>query len=69
MPPGGFQEPGAKLQNQAPCVRDRIEQKGYKARESGELNLEALLDPCRLFLLGGSLNTSKEAINKDFDIS
>ena len=48
------------------CVCDRSEQKGQKARE---LNLEALLEPCRLLLLGGSLNTSKEAINKSFDIS
>ena len=33
-----------------------------------ELNLEALLEPCNLLLLGGSFNTSKEAINKSFKI-
>ena len=31
--------------------------------------LEAFLEPCRLLLLGGSLNTFKQAINKNFDIS
>ena len=40
--------------------------KGKKARESGELNLVGLLEPIRLLLLGGSLNTSKEAIIKIF---
>ena len=43
-----------------------------RVREQGnlrELNLEALLEPCRLLLLGSSLNSSKEAINRNFDIS
>ena len=34
----------------------------------GGLNLEALLDPCRLLLFGGSWNTSNEAIDEHFDI-
>ena len=34
-----------------------------------ELNLGALLELCRLFLLGDFLNTSKEAINRNNDIS
>ena len=34
-----------------------------------ELNLEALLEPCRLLLLRGSLNISKEAIQENFDIT
>ena len=33
--PRGFGGPGAKLQNQAPCVCDRSEQNGQKASESG----------------------------------
>ena len=48
-----------------------IEQKGTRGRKQGnlwELNLEAFLEPCRLLLLGGSLNTSKEALNENFDI-
>ena len=43
--------------------------RGRKLGNLGELNLEALLEPCRLLLLGGSFNTSKEAINKSFDIN
>ena len=35
----------------------------------GELNLEALLEPFMQLLLGGSFNTSDEAINENFDIS
>ena len=31
---------------------------GRKQGNLGRLNLEALSEPCRLFLLGGSLNTS-----------
>ena len=62
--PKGFQGPGTKLQHEAPCVCDRSEQKGQKAMESRELNLEAVLEPCRLILVGDSLNTSKEAVNK-----
>ena len=46
------------MQNRASCVCDHSEQRGKKVRESGELNLEALLEPCRLLLLGDSLNTS-----------
>ena len=48
-----------------------IEHKGRRGRKQGnlwELNLEAFLEPCRLLLLGGSLNTPKEALNKNFDI-
>ena len=60
-PPRGYRGPGAKLENEGPCVRDRSKQKGQKARESGELKLEPLLESCKLLLLGGSLNTSKEA--------
>ena len=37
--------------------------------ESKGLNLEALLEPCRPLLLGDSMNTTKEAVNKNFDIS
>ena len=66
-PPTGFRGPGARLQNKGPSVCDRSK-KGQKARESGELNLE-VLKHCRLFLFGGSLNTSIKALNKYFDIS
>ena len=48
-----------------------IEHKGRRGRKQGnlwELNLESFLEPCRLLLLGGSLNTSKEALNKNFDM-
>ena len=38
--------------------------RGRKQGILGELNLEALSESCRLLLLGGSLNTSKEAVNK-----
>ena len=41
------------------------------ARRQGnleEVNMGALVEPCRLLLLEGSLSTSKEAINKKFDI-
>ena len=44
-PPRGFQGPRATLQNEAPSACDRSEQKGQKAKESGGLNLEALLEP------------------------
>ena len=37
--------------------------RGKKQGNLAELNLEALLEPCRLLLLGDSLNTSKEATN------
>ena len=37
--------------------------RGKKQGNLAELNLEARLEPCRLLLLGVSLNTSKEAIN------
>ena len=33
----------------------------------GKLNLQALLEPCRLLLSRGSFNTSKDTINKIFD--
>ena len=56
-----FSGPGGKT---AKRVCDRSEQKGENARELGKLNLEALIEPYRLFLLGGSLNTSKEAMTK-----
>ena len=42
--------------------------RGRKQRNLGKLNLEAFLEPCWL-LLGGSLNASKEAVNRNFDIS
>ena len=43
---------------------------GEKARESvGTESFEAPLEPCRLLLSGGTMNTSKEAININFDIS
>ena len=42
---------------------------GIEQENLGELNLEALLEPYRLLLSRGSLNTTKEAINKNFDIS
>ena len=38
--------------------------RGRKQGNLGELNLEALLEPSRLLLLGGSLYSSKEAIKK-----
>ena len=68
-PPSGFQGLGVKLQNEALCVRDRSELTEQKARESGELNLEVRLESCSLLLLGGSFNTSKKAMNKNFDIN
>ena len=44
--------------------------RGRRQGNLGGLNLEALLEPCRLLLLvGGSLNQSKEAININFNIS
>ena len=43
--------------------------RGRKHRNLKELNLEALLEHCRLLLLGGSLNVFKEVINENFDIS
>ena len=43
--------------------------RGKKQWNLGELNLEAFFEPCRVLLLRGSLNTSKEAINRNFDIS
>ena len=45
-----------------------IGQKGRRDKKQGnleKLNLEAHLGPCRLLLLKGSLNTSKEAMNKN----
>ena len=38
--------------------------RGRKQGNVGKLNLEAILEPCRLLPLGGSLDTSKEGINK-----
>ena len=46
----------------------KASRRGRKQVNLGELNLEALLEPCRLLLLGGSLNTSIEAREK-FNIS
>ena len=43
--------------------------RGKKQGNLEELNLEALLEPFRLLLLGGSLSTAKYAIYKNFDIS
>ena len=37
--------------------------KGRKQGNLEEMNLEALLEPCRQLLLGGSFKTSKKAIN------
>ena len=42
----------------------KASRRGRKEGNLGKLNLKALLEPCRLLLLGGSLNTSKEAIDK-----
>ena len=42
---------------------------GKKARDSEELRLGTLLEHCMLLLLGGSLHTSKEAINKNLDFN
>ena len=42
---------------------------GRKQWNLGKLNLEALSERRRLSQLEGFLNTSREAINKDFDIS
>ena len=42
--------------------------RGRKQGNLGEINPEALLEPCRLLLLEGSLNTSKKAMNT-LDIS
>ena len=61
--------PRGKTANEIACVYERSDQKGQKARESGELNLEALLEPSKLLLLGGFLNTFKEALSKNYDIS
>ena len=47
----------------------KASRRGQKQGNLGEQNLEALLEPCRLLLLGGSLNTSKEASNISFYIS
>ena len=46
----------------------KASRRGRKQGNVAELNLEALLEPCRLLLLGGSLNTSEEAIKRFFDI-
>ena len=42
----------------------KASRRGRKQGIVAELNLEALLEPCRLLLLGGSLNTTEEAIKK-----
>ena len=47
---------------------DRSQQMGRKQGNLEKLNLEAFLEPCRLLLFRGSLNTSKKDINKNFDI-
>ena len=60
----------AQGQNCRPLVSViKASRRGRKQGNLGELNLEALLEPCRLLLLGGYLNTTKEAINKNVDIS
>ena len=64
-----FSRPRDKLQNEAPCDYMEASRRGGKQGNLGELNLEALLEPCRLLVLGGSFNTSQEVINKNFDIS
>ena len=43
--------------------------RGRKQGNLEELNLEAPLEPCGLLLLRGFLNTSKEAMNENVDIS
>ena len=43
--------------------------RGRKKGTLRALNLEALLEPCGLLLLGGSLNTSKAAMNRNIDVS
>ena len=43
--------------------------RGRKQGDLGELNLEALQEPCKLPLVGGFLNTAKVAMNENFEIS
>ena len=43
--------------------------RGRKQGNPGEPNLAVLLEPCRLLPLGGTLNSSKAAINRNFDVS
>ena len=43
--------------------------RGKKQGNLEKQNLEALLEHCRLLLLGGFLDLSKVAINKNFDVS
>ena len=68
-PPRGFRGTGSKLQNEVSGVCDRGKQKNRKQGNLRKLNFKALLEHCRLLLLGGSLDISKEAKNKNFDIS
>ena len=65
-PPGAprvFLGPGANCKMRHLVSLIEASRRGRELRNLRELNLEALLGPCRLLLLGGSLNTSKEAIN------
>ena len=68
-PPRGVRGPEAKLENEGLVSVTEASRRGRKQRNLVELNLETLLEYCRLLLLGGSMNTSQEAINKNFDIS
>ena len=43
--------------------------RGRKQGHLGKLNVESLLEPCRLLLLGRSFNTSKKPMTKIVDIS
>ena len=63
-PPRGVRGPGAKLQNEAPFACGQSEGRGRKQGNLGELNLKALLEPCRLLLFGVFMDTSKEALRK-----
>ena len=55
--PRGFRGPEAKLENEALLSVIKAS-RSRKEGKLGEPNLEALLEPCRLLLLGGSLKTS-----------
>ena len=67
--PRRFRGPGANCKMRPLVSVIEASRRGRKQGNLGELNLEVLLEPCRLLLLGGSLNTPKEALNENFAIS
>ena len=65
--PRGKMRPRGKIRPRVSVIE--ASRRGRKQGNLGKLDLEALLEPCRMLLLGGSLNLSKEALDKNFGIS